>query len=47
MFATGNNLSYRSDFVRRVVPIALDARMERPEERTGFRHPQLEKLGQE
>jgi hypothetical protein len=42
MFATGNNLSYRGDMVRRVVPIALDPQMERPEERTSFRHPQLE-----
>jgi hypothetical protein len=42
MFATGNNLSYRGDMVRRVVPIALDPQMERPEERTDFRHPNLE-----
>lgn len=42
MFATGNNLSYRGDMVRRVVPIALDPQMERPEERTDFRHPRLE-----
>jgi hypothetical protein len=42
MFATGNNLAYRGDMVRRVVPIALDPKMEKPEERTTFRHPNLE-----
>jgi hypothetical protein len=42
LFATGNNLAYRDDMSRRVVPIALDPQMERPEERTGFRHPNLE-----
>ena len=40
-FATGNNLQYRGDLARRVVPIHLDPQMERPEERRGFRHPQL------
>lgn len=42
MFATGNNLSYRGDMTRRVVPIALDPQMEKPEERSGFAHPALE-----
>ena len=42
LFATGNNLSYRGDMVRRVVPIALDPKMEKPEERSGFQHPDLE-----
>jgi hypothetical protein len=42
LFATGNNLSYRGDMSRRVVPIALDIRMEKPEERSGFLHAQLE-----
>ena len=42
LFATGNNLSYRGDMTRRVVPIALDPKMEKPEERSGFRHPNLE-----
>ena len=32
-FVTGNNLRYRGDIVSRTVPIHLDARMERPEER--------------
>jgi hypothetical protein len=35
---TGNNVAYAGDVARRVVPIALDPRTERPEERTGFRH---------
>jgi hypothetical protein len=42
LFATGNNLAYRGDMTRRVIPIVLDPRMERPEERTGFTHPNLE-----
>jgi hypothetical protein len=42
MFATGNNLTYRGDMVRRVVPISLDPKMEKPEERTNFQHPNLE-----
>ena len=42
LFATGNNLSYRGEMVRRVVPIALDPKMEKPEERSGFTHPDLE-----
>jgi putative DNA primase/helicase len=45
--ATGNNLSYRGDFVRRVVPICLDAQMEKPEERADFRHPNLERWVQQ
>ena len=40
-FATGNNMTYESDTARRVVPIALDPQMERPEERTGFQHSPL------
>ena len=39
--ATGNNVSLSDEMTRRVVPIRLDARMERPEERTGFRHPEI------
>jgi hypothetical protein len=39
--ATGNNLQFKGDLARRVVPIALDPQMERPEERTGFEHPDL------
>jgi len=40
--ATGNNLRFKGDLVRRVVPIALDSTWERPEERTGFVHEPLE-----
>ena len=32
--ATGNNLSYRDDVARRIIPVLLDPRCERPEERT-------------
>jgi hypothetical protein len=42
VFATGNNLAYRGDMARRVVPIALDPKMEKPEERANFQHPDLE-----
>jgi hypothetical protein len=38
---TGNNVQYVGDVARRVVPIAIDPKMERPEERTGFTHPDL------
>ena len=38
---TGNNLTYVGDMARRVVPIVIDPRMEKPEERTGFTHPDL------
>jgi len=38
---TGNNMQYVNDVARRVLPIALDPKMERPEERTGFLHPDL------
>src|SRR5256885_16831242 len=37
---TGNNVQFRSDFGRRVVPIDLDPRVERPEQRS-FRRPDL------
>jgi hypothetical protein len=39
--ATGNNLEFRGDLIRRVLHLRLDAEQERPEERTGFRHPVL------
>ncbi len=39
--ATGNNLTLSSELRRRAVGIRIDAKMERPEERTGFRHPDL------
>ena len=39
--ATGNQMTFRGDTARRVVPIDLLPEVERPEERTGFAHPQL------
>jgi hypothetical protein len=41
LVATGNNLAVRGDLGRRVVPIDMDAKHPRPEERTGFAHPNL------
>ncbi len=35
-YATGNNLQYRGDSLRRIVPILLETSEERPEERSGF-----------
>jgi putative DNA primase/helicase len=40
-FASGNNMQFKGDTARRVVPMDLDAQMERPEERTGFAYPRL------
>ena len=40
-FATGNNLQYYGDMARRVVPIILDPKVERPEERDDFTHSPL------
>ena len=39
--ASGNNMAFKGDMARRVVPIDLDAKMERPEERTAFTHMPL------
>ncbi|MDZ4683817.1 MAG: DUF3854 domain-containing protein, partial [Planctomycetaceae bacterium] len=39
--ATGNNVILAADTSRRVQPIRLDCKIERPEERSGFRHPHL------
>jgi hypothetical protein len=39
--ATGNNLGFRRTLGRRVIPIDLDAEVEVPEDRTGFRYPDL------
>lgn len=41
VIATGNNVVFRGDTGRRVLPIDLDAGVERPEERTGFAHEPL------
>ena len=40
-FGTGNNVAIRGDAVRRIVPCRLEPTEERPEERTGFKHPKL------
>tara|TARA_R110002049_G_scaffold72490_7_gene187573 strand:- start:156155 stop:158947 length:2793 start_codon:yes stop_codon:yes gene_type:complete len=39
--ATGNNLSFRTDVARRVLPIRLDSPEECPEDRTDFAHADL------
>jgi hypothetical protein len=39
---TGNNLVLRGDLSRRVLRVRLVTDMERPEKRSGFRHPDLE-----
>ena len=39
--ATGNNVVFSDEIVRRTVPIRLDAGVERPEERSGFYHADL------
>jgi hypothetical protein len=39
---SGNNMVFRGDIMRRIVPIDLDPQCEHPEERTGFRYPDLE-----
>lgn len=40
-FASGNNMVFKGDMARRVVPIDLDPKMEKPEERDDFRHAEL------
>ena len=40
-YATGNNVAVAADTARRVMHIRLDVLDENPEERTGFRHPNL------
>lgn len=39
--ASGNNVELSDEIARRVMPIRLDAGVERPEERAGFRKPKL------
>jgi hypothetical protein len=39
--ATGNNVELSDELARRVIPIRLDAGCAAPEERHGFRHPDL------
>lgn len=40
-FASGNNLAVRGDTLRRVLFARIEATEENPEERTGFKHPDL------
>jgi putative DNA primase/helicase len=40
-FATGNNVVALGDLPRRVIPVRLEARQERPEERDDFKHADL------
>jgi len=40
-FASGNNMVFRGDMARRVLPIDLDPKMEKPEERDNFTHSPL------
>lgn len=39
--ANGNNVTFQGDLGRRVLPCDLDPKMEHPEERTNFAHPDL------
>jgi hypothetical protein len=39
--ATGNNVELSDEIARRTIPIRLDPGIERPEDRTGFSHPEL------
>lgn len=38
LFATGNNIQVKGDTQRRTIPIHLDAEVESPEERSGWKH---------
>jgi len=37
----GNGIQLQGDLGRRIIPIEIDARMEHPEDRTGFRYPDI------
>lgn len=39
--ATGNNMTFGTDVGRRVLPIRLQSQLEQPEDRSGFKHPDL------
>lgn len=45
--ATGNNLEFSDEIARRTVWIRLDAKVERPWERTGFKHENLRSWARE
>jgi hypothetical protein len=40
-YGTGNNVAVAADTTRRIIHIRLDVLDEKPEERTGFKHPDL------
>jgi hypothetical protein len=40
-YGTGNNVAVAADTTRRIIHIRLDVLNEKPEERTGFKHPEL------
>jgi hypothetical protein len=40
-YGTGNNITFRGDVLRRVIHCRLEARQERPEERTEFKHERI------
>lgn len=40
-YGTGNNVAVAADTTRRIIHVRLDVLSERPEERDGFRHPEL------
>ncbi len=40
-YATGNNIQIAADTLRRIVHVRLDCLVERPEDRSGFRHEHL------
>jgi hypothetical protein len=40
-YGTGNNVAVAADTTRRIIHVRLDVLEERPEDRTGFRHPDL------
>lgn len=40
-YATGTNVAVAADTARRIIHVRLDVLSERPEERSGFRHPNL------
>ena len=42
-FATGNNLQVKGDTARRIIPVDLDAECERPELRSNWKHPDIQR----
>lgn len=40
-YGTGNNVAVAADTTRRIIHVRLDVLDEKPEERTGFKHPEL------